>query len=122
MEVIRGVLVGLVLMLTAGLLAACGGDGSPSPAAAATTTCNEVSAALSDGPDPGADPVGYALAQVLPLEHLSTNNHALKVAIDRLADAYDSFYRADGKGAGPAAAVASAARGVNHFCPGVVSP
>src|ERR1700728_2213452 len=51
----------------AALLSACGSSGSPPDAAAAKSACQQVSAVLSDGPDPSADPVGYAEAQVVPL-------------------------------------------------------
>ena len=42
--------------------------------------CITVSDVLSDGPDPDADPVGYAQAQVLPLEELSISEPALRAA------------------------------------------
>ena len=48
------------------VLCSCGSS-VHSVAAATQDTCQRVSAVLSNGPDPDADPVGYAEAQVLPL-------------------------------------------------------
>ena len=48
-----------------GLLAACGGSGGSGAAStpAAESACQQVGAAASDGPDSGADPVGYQAAK-----------------------------------------------------------
>ena len=55
---------------------------------------------LTDGPDPDADPVGYALAQVGPLRQIKpTSDQPLQTAIDQLASAYQRFYAAGGVGA-----------------------
>ena len=43
-------------------------SGGVAVAKAPAALCNELNAVLSDGPDPGADPVGYALSQILPLQ------------------------------------------------------
>ena len=57
--------LGLAAWLLAGhVLAPATGAGTTSAA------CAEISATLSDGPDPGVDPVGYAQAQVRPLDDL----------------------------------------------------
>jgi hypothetical protein len=83
-------------------------------------TCEQVSAVLSDGPDPDADPIGYAEAQVDPLRRISTGDAALQGAIDKLADAYQKFYTSNGtKSAGEAVSVASSA--INSICPGATS-
>ncbi len=42
------------------------------PARRSKQTCKQVEAVLSDGPDPEADPVGYAQAQILPLREIHT--------------------------------------------------
>ena len=84
------------------------------------STCQDISAVLSDGPDPGADPVGYALAQVLPLRQIHTPDSRLQTAIDGLAAAYEDFYNTHGsKGAETSVKKASAA--VNAICPGAAS-
>lgn len=77
-----------------------------------------MAAVLSDGPDPAADPVGYALAQVRPLRQLDlTGDPALRRAVDNLAAAYQSFYATNG--AAPAkAAVSRAGAAVDRLCPG----
>src|SRR5580698_6967227 len=59
-------------VLIALMLSACG---SSSPASSSSLSakqqgCTAVSDVLADGPDPDADPVGYAEAQVLPLSQL----------------------------------------------------
>jgi ABC-type phosphate transport system substrate-binding protein len=109
-------------------LTACGSSAPSSSAASGkatqtaetTATCEQVSAVLSDGPDPGADPVGYAEAQVDPLRRISTSDAALQGAIDKLADAYQTFYTSNGtKTAGEAVSVASSA--INSICPGAAS-
>jgi hypothetical protein len=83
-------------------------------------TCRAVAAALSDGPDPSADPVGYAEAQVLPLRHITTSDKPLQSALDTLSSAYASFYKSNGS---PAALqrVRAATTSVNSFCPGAAS-
>jgi hypothetical protein len=86
--------------------------------AALSRTCQDVGAVLSDGPDPTVDPVGYALAQVRPLRQIPTTDKYARKAIDRLADAYWAFYKADGKGANVKRAVRKAERHLATFCPG----
>jgi hypothetical protein len=98
-------------------LAACGSGGAPAQAAA-TKTCQQVSAVLSDGPDPGSDPVGYAEAQILPLRQVHTSDPALRAAIGTLADAYAKFFASNGKSPAAISAVTVAAARMNKLCPG----
>ncbi len=84
------------------------------------STCQQLSAVLSDGPDPGADPVGYALAQILPLRRLHSSDGALQTAIDGLATAYQDFTTAKG-GKEAAKAVRKASEKVDAICPGAAS-
>jgi hypothetical protein len=102
------------------LLAACGGGSGRAPTAlpAASAACAQISAALSDGPDPGADPVGYAEAQIKPLQAIKTGNTSLRAAISHLASAYAAVYDTDGKSAAAAKAVKAASQKVNTICPG----
>jgi hypothetical protein len=79
-----------------------------------------VSAVLGNGPDPGADPVGYAEAQILPLRQIKTSDKDLKRAIDDLASAYQQFFRTNG-GSAATHAVSRAAANVNAICPGAAS-
>lgn len=78
---------------------------------------------LSDGPDPTADPAGYAEAQVLPLRQLTiTGDPALAKAVAALAAAYQAYSTATGQ-ANKAAAlqVSSAEAAVNNICPGAAN-
>jgi hypothetical protein len=112
------------LLLAAVLLGACGSGSSPHsavPAAAVRKTCLQVSAVLSDGPDPGADPVGYAEAQIQPLSQVQAPDKALGKAISALADAYRTFFASNGKGSAARDAVAAASKRINSFCPGAAS-
>jgi hypothetical protein len=103
-------------------VAACGSSSSSSVSARTTVkqTCRQVEAVLSDGPDPEADPVGYAQAQVLPLRQIRVSEEKLREAIDKLASAYQSF--SAGNGSSSAKSVVSrASKAIEDICPGVAS-
>jgi hypothetical protein len=109
-------------LLAAGLLAlsACGPAASSSASAAVKSGCQQVSAVLSDGPDPGTDPVGYAEAQIRPLRQIHTGDKSLRAAADRLSSAYQRFF--DSNGAGSAGqAVHRASHDLDAICPGAAS-
>jgi hypothetical protein len=106
-------------------LAACGSSRSPAAttttAAAATKaqqTCGNVAAVLSDGPDSGTDPVGYAEAQIAPLRQIHPANPTLSNAITALANDYSSYYTANGKGSSVNSALNTAINKINALCPG----
>jgi hypothetical protein len=85
-----------------------------------SATCELVSAVLSDGPDPDADPVGYAEAQVGPLRGIKTGDAKLRDEIGKLADAYQELFTTNGtKTAKEAVSVASSA--ISKICPGATS-
>ena len=113
-------LLGLTLALAS---AACGSSGTTSASATSTTAakaaCQQVTAALTNGPDPGADPVGYAEAQVLPLRQIRTQDATIGNAISSLADAYSGFYEADGKGDQAKSQLTAAENHINSLCPGL---
>lgn len=110
-----------VALLFLGVLSACASPGTPATASSAVQhTCQAVSAVLSDGPDPGADPVGYAEAQVLPLRQIHTSDQHLQKAIDALATAYQEVFDTNGSEAATAA-VHGASDQVNTICPGAAS-
>jgi TolA-binding protein len=88
--------------------------------AAVQNTCQQVSAALSDGPDPDADPVGYAEAQIQPLHQIRTQDKSLQSAVDSLSSAYQQFYSTNGASAAKQA-VSQASHTVNTICPGAAS-
>jgi hypothetical protein len=126
---IRGLAVaGLALIGLTASLAACG-SAAPTAAASAAkvsaadrhATCTQVSAVLSDGPDPADDPVGYAEAQILPLAQIRTADVPLRAAIGRLASAYKAFFASNGTSGAAKLAVASASKQVDAFCPGATS-
>jgi hypothetical protein len=112
----------LVVALAA---AACGSTSAAKPPSTPNTasiaaTCQQVGATLADGPDPDADPVGYALAQIKPLRAIQTSEASLRSAIADLASAYQSFY--DDNGTKVAIAlVTSAGNRLDKFCPGATS-
>ena len=124
---IRGRLLPLAALAI--LAGGCGSAGSAAstqaasaPAAGAVQrTCQQVSAALSDGPDPGADPVGYAEAQILPLRQIHAADARLGRAITALDDAYRSFSATDGGSRAARNAVSAASQRINSFCPGAAS-
>jgi hypothetical protein len=108
--------------LLALLMAGCGASTRPvsSIAQSRRATCKQVEAALSDGPEPQADPVGYAEAQVQPLRQIHTSELKLSRAIERLASAYEAFYASNGAGRA-GRVVAAAGRAIEAICPGVAS-
>lgn len=85
---------------------------------AAQQTCQQVDAALSNGPDPGADPLGYAEAQILPLQQIHASNQTLGTAISTLAAAYQGFYSTHGTGSAAKSALTAAINRINSLCPG----
>jgi hypothetical protein len=117
---------GLALSLVVLLACGCSSSASASASARASASvaqsdCQQVSAVLSDGPDPNADPVGYAEAQILPLRHIGVGNPALRGAITELADAYQEFFASNGKSNSAKEAVAVASKKLNSICPGAAS-
>ena len=77
---------------------------------------------LSDGPDPDADPVGYAQAQVLPLRQLSISDASLHRTVLTLAGAYETFSTSSSSNrAASGAAVTKAENEVNKICPQAAS-
>jgi hypothetical protein len=113
----RALLVGALVATTALTLSACG---SSAPSSSTRSACANVAAVLSDGPDQGADPVGYAEAQIVPLRQIHTSNTALKSAIDALSGAYQRFYSTNGASSAKRA-LTNAGTAIDRVCPGVVS-
>jgi hypothetical protein len=114
----------LGLLASSGLIAlALSACGSSSPASSSSLSarqqgCTAVSDVLADGPDPDADSVGYAEAQVLPLAQLNLADPTLAHAVRRLDTAYKSFSSTNGaKGTPAAVAVSAAEKAVNAICP-----
>ena len=122
-------LLALTSLGLSALLGACSSAAASSGSAAGGTastaavhaTCAQVSAVLSDGPDPDSDPVGYAEAQILPLGQIRTSDAQLRAAIGKLAGAYRTFFDSNGNSASAKLAVAAASKRINSFCPGSAS-
>jgi hypothetical protein len=104
------------------LIAGCGASTRRVSSSAQTrrATCEQVQAVLSDGPEPQADPVGYAEAQVRPLRQIRTSDTKLGQAIGRLASAYETFYASNG-GGHAGRAVTAAGKAIEVICPGAAS-
>ncbi len=115
----RALAAPVIAVLLASAVAACGASHSTNARAAAPieAPCNQVAAVLSDGPDPTADPVGYAEAQVLQLRQLTISKQPLHRAIEALASAYEWFSQSHGS-AGAKSAVSKATHEMNAICPG----
>jgi hypothetical protein len=105
-------------------LAACGGSaGTPASAAATSTSraCRQIGAVLADGPDPDADPAGYAEAQILPLRQVRIADQPLRTAVGQLDSAYRQLFRSNGSSSAAVKAVAAASKKVNAICPAAAS-
>ena len=103
------------------LAAACGagGPGGGAPMAAPAALCQKLMAVLSDGPDPGADPVGYALSQIQPLGQIHTSDGPVGATLSSLIAADRALVRTDGGGHAAKKAIARAFDALNASCPGV---
>jgi hypothetical protein len=105
-------------------LAACGGSAGTSASAAAASTrqsCQQIGAVLADGPDPDADPAGYAEAQILPLRQVRIADQPLRTAVGQLDSAYQRLLRTSGSSTAAVKAVAAASKKVNAICPEAAS-
>ena len=114
--------------LATALLAACGSSAASSASRSALLgtamhqQCTSVADVLSDGPDPDADPVGYAQAQVLPLQQLKISDAKLSTAVKSLASAYQAYSGSTGGAKTTAAAqVSTSEAAVNAICPGAAN-
>jgi hypothetical protein len=118
----RGAVVALIVgapMLVA-TIGASGASAAVAPRiskAAIHATCARVADVLSDGPDPEEDPVGYALAQVIPLREIKTTDRSLHIDIDSLASAYEAVFKTNDK-KGTETAVNTAGKKLDRICPG----
>ena len=117
----------MVLTASCLLALAVSGCGSNSHSAALLGSkvqqdCTTVSDVLADGPDPDADKVGYAQAQVLPLEQLRVSEPDLQVAVKNLAAAYKAYSSSTGTAQDQAAVrISKAETAVNAICPGAAA-
>jgi hypothetical protein len=115
MNHLKKTLLTVVVVLTCALaLSACG---SPT---ALQSACNKVSAVLSDGPSPQADPVGYAEAQMGPLLLVNAPTKALRSALEDLSAAYVQYFTTNGDAASKRL-LSRASEQLSDVCPGVSS-
>jgi hypothetical protein len=105
--------VGAAAMVAVGGISSASAHGVPINA-----PCQQVAAVLSDGPDPGADPVGYAQAQIIQLRKLKLSDKKLEREVRALASAYALYVETDGRSKAAKAAVNKAEKAVNATCPG----
>ena len=118
-------LAATAVAVSALVVTACGSSSSSSAQASSALLgsqvqqdCTAVADVLSDGPDPDADSLGYAQAQVLPLRALTISNATLHSDVLTLAAAYQAFSSGSGAGSAAAAAkVSKAENAVNSICP-----
>jgi hypothetical protein len=117
-----GTLTILAPLVLAILLAGCGSSSKTASASAQVEqeTCRQIEAVLSDGPEPEADPIGYAQAQVLPLRQIHTSDERLRQAIDRLASAYQTFSSSHGTSSAKST-VSVTSKAIDDICPGAAS-
>jgi hypothetical protein len=107
------------------LWAACGA-GSPSGAAvnaahAPTALCQKILGVFSDGPDPDADPVGYALSQILPLGQIHTSDHSVSTTLHSLVKSDRALVKSNGADKAAQSGIKKADKSLNKACPGVAS-
>ena len=110
------------LALAVPLLAACSSGsagGGSSQAQAPATVCQKVMAVLADGPDPDADPVGYALSQIAPLGQIHTSDHALAKQLSDLIAADHALVNTNGSDRAATKSIAKDDKSLNNVCPGV---
>src|ERR1700728_189965 len=89
----------LALLATPVALAACGSGSSGGSTAggggavgqAPPALCQQLNGVFSDGPDPDADPVGYALSQIMPLQQIHSADRTAMATVARLVGADQAF-------------------------------
>jgi hypothetical protein len=128
----KGIALVLALLAVPLALTACGG-GAPAATSSQRNTnahavaaktppqlCQALNAVLADGPDPGADPVGYALSQILPLQQqVHSSDAAVMATVHQLVAADQAFYDAKGDDKPAAATIQKDYSALNRACPGV---
>lgn len=104
-------------------LAACGSGASAGSsggaALAPAALCQRLDAVFSDGPDPDADPVGYALSQILPLGALQSSDHRVTATVQQLVAADRDLVQSDGSDKAAEAQIKTSDHTIDQACPGV---
>ena len=86
---------------------------------APASVCEKLNAVFSDGPDPDADPVGYALSQILPLGDVHTTDRTVRTDLTKLIAADRALVQSNGKDHTAKAGIKKDDHLVNEACPGV---
>jgi len=94
-------------------------SGASAPAHAPRALCQQLDGILSDGPDPGADPVGYALSQILPLRGVHSADASVMTALRQLVAADQALVRSNGDDHAATTAIGHADAALDRACPGV---
>jgi iron(III) transport system substrate-binding protein len=122
LRVTRAVPAALVAGLAVVAVTASGASaGTPHFKAPINAPCQRLTAVLSNGPDPDADPVGYAQAQVLQLRRIKLTDKQLRRSVRELATAYAAYSKSDGKSKPAKAEVKKAVKAVNAICAGAAA-
>jgi ABC-type phosphate transport system substrate-binding protein len=105
-------------------LAACssgssGSSASGGAALAPAALCEQLNGVFSDGPDPDADPVGYALSQILPLRGVHSSDHTVTTTLDALIAADQDLVQSNGSDKAAATTIKKSDHAINQACPGV---
>ena len=88
-------------------------------AQAPEAVCQQLNGIFSDGPDPDADPVGYALSQILPLEGVHSTDAGVTAQLAKLVPADQQLVDSNGADKSAAATIAKADKAIDEACPGV---
>jgi len=110
------------VIVAAPLWSACStGVGGAHAAAAPASLCQTLNGIFSDGPDPDADPVGYALSQIKGLQAIHTADHAVSSAVRTLVAADQALVSSNGSDHAATSTIKKADARINTSCPGVAS-
>jgi len=90
-------------------------------AKAPASVCETLNGIFSNGPDPDADPVGYALSQIKPLGQVHTSDDAVHSDLTKLIAADRALVQANGSDHKAKVAIKKDDHLVNQACPGVIS-
>ena len=95
--------------------------GAAAAATAPQALCQQLNGVLADGPDPDADPVGYAFSQIEPLQAIHSSDSSAVHEVSKLISADQAFYNSNGSDKAAATAIKKADASLNKVCPGVAS-
>lgn len=109
-------------------LGACGSSGpaggsgaGAAVAQAPASLCQQLDGIFADGPDPGTDPVGYALSQIQPLEGVHSSDRSVMADVSRLIAADTQVISSNGIDKKATNTIAKTDKMLDEACPGVAS-